>query len=74
MSGRFELRSRRKIQLRFVEPESYSGLKEGQATRNYKTAKIRLGRNADSWGTIKKVGRRGSLTQDHGKGKVKLFL
>lgn len=48
MSDRFELRRRRKIQLRFVEPESYSGLKEGQATRNYKTAKIRLGRNADS--------------------------
>lgn len=38
------------------------------------TAKIRLGRNADSWGAVKKAGRRGSLMQDSGKGKVKLSL
>lgn len=37
------------------------------------TAKIRLGSNADSWGAINKAGRRGSLMQDSGKGKVKFF-
>lgn len=36
--------------------------------------KIMLGRNIDSWGAIKKAGRRGSLMQDSGEGKVKLFL
>lgn len=46
--------------------ESRSGLKEGQAANI-----IRLGRNADSWGPIKKGEGRGYLMQESGKGKVK---
>lgn len=46
--------------------ESCSGLKEGQAANI-----IRLGRNADSWGPVKKGEGRGYLRQESGQGKVK---